>query len=195
MNKMQWLNEPSEWEVDEQSLSLFVTPRTDYWRITHYGFVVDDGPFLYTSRSGEFEVAAKLTGNYRKRYDQMGLMIRIDEQHWIKAGIEYVGGRQLLSAVVTIKHSDWSVIELPESPESIWMKAIRRIDAVEIQYSLDGQAYKMMRLAYFPEQTPVKVGMTAASPDGDGFRARFDDFEVKHLPDMRRLQWLDKQAE
>jgi len=31
----------------------------------------------------------------------------------------------------------------------------------------------------------------AACPDGEGFKAVFSDFSVKHLPDMRRLQWLE----
>jgi regulation of enolase protein 1 (concanavalin A-like superfamily) len=37
------------------------------------------------------------------------------------------------------------------------------------------------------------VGMMAASPDGDGFKATFEAFKVKHLPDLRRLEWLKKQ--
>lgn len=34
------------------------------------------------------------------------------------------------------------------------------------------------------------VGMMAASPDGNGFKAVFEDFEVEHLPDLKRLEWL-----
>lgn len=79
MKKMQWLNEPKEWGVEKQSLSMFVTPNTDYWRITHYGFTVDDGPFYYTTRGGEFEVKVKITGEYKTRYDQMGLMLYLKD--------------------------------------------------------------------------------------------------------------------
>ena len=32
-------------------------------------------------------------------------------------------------------------------------------------------------------------------PDGDGFNVVFEDFKVKHFPDMRRLEWLNKNAE
>ena len=48
----------------------------------------------------------------------------------------------------------------------------------------------MMRIAWLMENIPVKVGMMGASPDGDGFKVRFEDFTVKHLPDLRRLEWL-----
>jgi regulation of enolase protein 1 (concanavalin A-like superfamily) len=191
LEKMQWFNEPATWKVEKQALSMFVTPKTDYWRITHYGFTVDDGPFYYTTVGGEFEVKVKITGEYKTRFDQMGLMLRIDEKTWIKTRIEYVDGNMNVSAVVTNEKSDWSVIQLTEKPKSIWVKALRRLDAVEISYSLDDKTYKMMRLAYFPDKKPVMVGMTAASPDGDGFNASFEHFEVKHLPDANRLKWLE----
>jgi regulation of enolase protein 1 (concanavalin A-like superfamily) len=38
----------------------------------------------------------------------------------------------------------------------------------------------------------VQVGLAAACPDGEGFKARFDNFTVKHLPDQRRLEWLER---
>ncbi len=191
MKQMQWLNEPDQWRIDGDSLEMGVTGKTDFWRKTHYGFTVDDGPFGYCILGGEFEVSVQLTGKYRTRYDQMGIMIRINEQIWIKSGIEYVDGVQNVSAVVTHGHSDWSVITLDSAPESIWIKAVRRLEAIEVSYSFDGSDYKMMRLCYFPDNCAVMVGMMGASPDGDGFNARFDHFRIVHLPDQRRLDWLE----
>ena len=192
MEKMHWFNEPKEWVLENNKLSMFVTPKTDYWRITHYGFIVDDGPFFYQVVGGEFEAKVKITGDYKNRFDQMGLMLRIDEKTWIKTGIEFVNNRINISAVVTNEKSDWSVIETSTNPKSIWLKAIRKLDAVEIFYSLDNLTYTMIRLAYFPDNKPVMVGMTAASPDGVGFNALFENFEIKHVPDTRRLNWLEK---
>ena len=190
INKMNWLNEPSSWKVKDGNLKMNVTPESDFWRKTHYGFTVDDGPFYYTTRGGEFEVSVKISGSYKTRFDQMGLMLRIDEEHWIKTGIEYVDGVYNFSTVVTDVYSNWSVIELNGKPESIWIKVVRRIDAVEIFYSLDGVKYKMSNVAYLSDKKLVMVGMMAASPDGDGFDALFEDFSVKHLPDLRRQKWL-----
>lgn len=192
LGTMQWFNAPKKWSIDKQSLSMFVTPKTDYWRITHYGFTVDDGPFYYATQGGEFEVKVKITGEYKNRYDQMGLMLRIDEKHWIKTGVEYVNGKINISAVATNEHSDWSVIELKDVPKFLWIKAVRRLDAVEIFYSYDDKTYTLMRLAYFPDNKPAMVGMTAASPDGTGFNALFEGFEITPLPDARRLKWLEQ---
>lgn len=35
----------------------------------------------------------------------------------------------------------------------------------------------------------------SASPDGKSFNATFEYFKVKHLPDQRRLEWLEKNVE
>lgn len=191
LEKMTWFNEPEKWEIKNNSLSMFVTPQSDYWRVSHYGFTVDDAPFYYTTYGGEFEAKVKITGSYKARFDQMGLMLRTDKEHYIKAGVEFVDGKYNLSTVVTHNKSDWSVITLEKTPPAVWIKAVRRLDAVEIFYSFDDKNYIMMRNAPLQDNTPVMVGLMAACPDGQGFNATFEHFKVKHLPDQRRLQWLE----
>lgn len=194
LEKMNWLNEPDQWEVkDKRTFVMQVPPQTDYWRVSHYGFTVDDAPFYYTTYGGEFEVKVKITGIYKTTFDQMGLMLRTDHQNWIKAGVEYVNGKQNVSTVVTHTTSDWSVIELDDAPQSIWMKAVRRLDAVEVFYSLDDKQYTMIRTCWLQDNCPVMIGLMGASPDGAGFEAIFEDFKVTTLPDLRRLQWAEKQ--
>ena len=192
LEKMTWFNEPSQWEIKDKKLTMMVTPQSDYWRISHYGFTVDDAPFYYSTYGGEFETKVKITGDYKARFDQMGLMLRVDAQNYIKAGVEFVDGKFNLSTVVTHKTSDWSVITLEKAPPFVWIKAVRRLDAVEVFYSFDDKEYIMMRNAYLQDNTPVQVGLMAACPDGNGFKAIFENFTVKHLPDQRRLDWLKK---
>lgn len=194
LEKMQWFNEPQKWEIKNNALTMSVTPQSDYWRISHYGFTVDDAPFYYSTYGGEFETKVKITGNYKARFDQMGLMLRIDHENYIKAGIEFVDGKYNLSTVVTHKTSDWSVTTLDKVPEFVWIKAVRRLDAVEVFYSFDDKTYIMMRNAHLQDNVPIMVGFMAASPDGNGFQAKFENFSVKQLPDQRRLEWLKKNA-
>lgn len=195
LEKMNWFNEPEKWEIKNNTLSMFVTSQSDYWRISHYGFTVDDAPFYYAIYGGEFEVKVKITGDYKVRFDQMGLMLRIDHENYIKAGVEFVDGKYNLSTVVTHKTSDWSVISLDNTPSFVWIKAVRRLDAVEIFYSYDDKTYTLMRNAYLQDNIPVMVGLMAACPDGNGFEAKFEHFTVKHLPDQRRLKWLENNKE
>lgn len=195
LEKMQWFNEPESWTIDNGKLVMDVTPQSDYWRVSHYGFTVDDAPFLYTLRGGEFEVKVKISGKYKVRFDQAGLILRIDKENYVKAGIEFVDGKYNLSAVVTHGTSDWSVIKLDEPVDFVWIKAVRRLDAIEIFYSFDDKEYTMMRNCWMQDNTPIMVGMMAACPDGNGFEATFEEFKIKHLPDQRRLQWLKNNQE
>ena len=194
LNKMNWLNEPQQWEIkDGKTLVMDVPAKTDFWRISHYGFTVDDGPFYYATYGGEFEAKVKITGNYVTTFDQMGLMLRIDHENWITAGVEYVDGKQNVSAVVTHRTSDWSVVQLPDAPRSIWIKAVRRLDAVEIFFSRDDKEYIMMRTCWLQDNCPVMVGLMGACPDGKGFTATFEEFKVTPLADQRRLEWAKRQ--
>lgn len=195
LDKMTWFNEPEKWETKNNKLSMFVTPNSDYWRISHYGFTVDDAPFLYATYGGEFEAKVKISADYKVRFDQSGLMIRLDHKNYIKAGIEFVDGKFNLSTVVTHNTSDWSVIPLEKAVKYVWIKAVRRLDAIEIFYSFDDKEYTMMRNAWMQDNHPLMVGLMGACPDGNGFEATFEHFSVKHLPDQRRTKWLKENKE
>src|ERR1700754_2692565 len=105
-SKLAWEHEPAKWTESAGVLTETVPAGTDYWRVTHYGFIRDNGPFRYQMQSGDFEAKVRIAGEYRELYHQAGLMIRIDEKNWIKTGIEFVDGRQNISAVVTREVSD-----------------------------------------------------------------------------------------
>lgn len=178
---IQWEHEPSVWHEASGVLTETVPAGTDYWRITHYGFIRDSGPFRYQERSGNFEAKVRISGNYHELYHQAGLMVRIDEKNWIKAGIEFVNGKQNISTVVTRNYSDWSVLPRKNNTPFIWLRLQRYDDTVQISYSLDGTKWIMTRLAYFPPDVPVKIGMVAAAPGKQSFKVTFDHYSVAPL--------------
>src|ERR1700745_4437319 len=98
---MPWLNEPPIWNIDSDRLRVVTGPKTDFWRVTHYGFIRDNGHFYYEERTGDFTIQVKIDAKYQALYDQAGVMIRLDAANWIKAGVEYTDGSPHLSAVVT----------------------------------------------------------------------------------------------
>jgi regulation of enolase protein 1 (concanavalin A-like superfamily) len=178
-----WLNAPKQATTTPKGLRVQVAGGTDFWRVTHYGFIRDNGHFYFQEQAGDFEAKVKVVGQYRDLYDQAGLMIRLDEKNWIKTGIEYVHGVQNVSAVVTREVSDWSVVPRQDSPAAVWLTLLRKGDYVEIKYSFDNKDFKMLRLAYFPP-TPgrnVQIGLMCAAPDGKGFPVEFEDFTVVPL--------------
>lgn len=178
VSAMQWLNLPPAWTINANGVLVTTAPQTDFWRVTHYGFTRDSGHFYYQTVAGDFTVRARIIGQYKDLYDQAGLMIRQDERNWIKCGIEYVQGIQHASAVITREFSDWSVTPLQQNPPAIWLQIRREGGAVEVQYSLDGAGFTLLRLGYLSETESLQVGLMCASPEGSGFPVEFRDFRV-----------------
>lgn len=178
---MKWYNEPPSWKEQDGVITVTSGSKTDFWRKTHYGFIRDDGNFYYEQVTGNFTAEVKVTGQYKVLYDQAGLMIRQDELTWLKCGIEFVEGVQHVSAVVTREFSDWSVVPLPQNPTSLWLRLKRVGEAVEVQYSLNGKQYTMLRMAYLTEAETVQVGLMCASPQSEGFSMTFEGFKINPL--------------
>lgn len=174
---MLWLNEPPVWEADRGYLRVVTAPNTDFWRVTHYGFIRDNGHFYYEKRAGDFTVEVRIEAQYEALYDQAGIMVRLDSANWIKTGVEYMNGLLHFSAVVTRDFSDWSVLPI-DSRGPVWLRLTRHGSAIRIQYSADGIAFPMLRLAYLPESNNTLVGLMCCSPQREGFRVEFTEFKI-----------------
>ena len=151
--------------------------RTDFWRETHYGFVRGNGHFFYTETGGDFTAEVTFSAAYKHLYDQAGLMLRLDERHWVKAGVEYSDAQQLLSTVVTRERSDWSVTSLPEGVDEVTLRLTRRGEALLVQVLREGAAH-LLRLADFPASNPIQVGVMCCTPERSGLRATFLGFRI-----------------
>ena len=176
---MKWLNEPLKWNIQNDTIEVTSIQNTDFWRKTHYGFIRDNGHFYYQQVRGDFIAEVKVSGDYQNLYDQAGLMVRLDSDNWLKCGIELVEGMQQISAVVTRDYSDWSIVPMPDNPAAIWLRVTRQGDAIEIYYSLDGEQYTMIRMAYLTLVKAVDVGIMCASPEGKGFVTTFEQFNIQ----------------
>jgi regulation of enolase protein 1 (concanavalin A-like superfamily) len=163
---LEWLNEPASWSGSLDDLTVECEPGTDFWRTTHYGFVRDSGHFAFEPLGDS--VAVRFRGDFAAQYDQAGLMLRVDSEHWIKAGIELADGRPWLSVVVTRGLSDWSQQPAPApDADGFWtVRAVRDHDSVQI-YCGD----QPIRLA--PLAGSVVAGPMCAAPEGPGFTCSF----------------------
>ncbi len=94
---MQWLNEPPVWKADDGRLRVVSGAKTDFWRVTHYGFVRDNGHFYYEQRAGDLTVQVKIEAKYEALYDQAGIMVRLDSANWIKTGAGRFAGPGLVA--------------------------------------------------------------------------------------------------
>ena len=175
---MQWLNEPSAWSEQGSDLIVTADAATDFWRITGYGYVRDNGHLYGEMVAGDFDLSMRVRGSYAEQYDQAGAMVRVDERRWLKTGIEYFDGRMRFSTVVTLGYSSWALADLPQASGELSLLLSRRGDAVEIRYGVDDGPHALAAIAYLPPDDEVIAGAMCAAPEGSGFQVTFRDLEI-----------------
>ena len=173
-----WLNEPVKWSSEEDSINVTTDKATDFWRKTFYGFVRDSGHFLGHSVEGPFTAEIRVRGRYEALYDQAGLMVRIDQEKWVKTGVEFTDDMLMLSTVVTDGQSDWSVTRAWDDARDFYLRLTVAGGALRVQISFDQVTWPLLRLAPFPEASRYWVGPTCCSPERAGLEVTFSDFKI-----------------
>jgi regulation of enolase protein 1 (concanavalin A-like superfamily) len=103
-----WHNgEPSKWSIDKKGTSMMIRPepKRDYWSRTFYTPLLQkhDGQIYIAETRIDEEVSVTTAFTLRpvSQFDQAGIMVYIDDNCWVKAGVEYTDGEPRLSCVVT----------------------------------------------------------------------------------------------
>jgi hypothetical protein len=171
----EWLNEPARWTPTRDGLVLHAEPDTDFWQVTHYGFVRDSGHFLHIVPDGTFTLRARFRAGFREQYDHAGLMVRVDAATWTKCGVEHVDGTDRMSVVVTRdERSDWSLHPALDAGDGWFALEVRREgDALHVAaLPEDGEPVPLRLLPLSPDAR-VLAGVMAAAPTGGGFEVEF----------------------
>lgn len=175
---MDWFNEPSEWSAHDGQIIVRADPQTDFWRVTGYGYVRDNGHIYGEALQSDFDLTVKVSAEYEKQYDQAGVVVRIDESHWIKTGVELYEGTLRFSVVVTAENSSWVIADLPQDFRVLNLSLARRGDALEISYATGEDELAMAAIVYLQRGASAFAGVMCASPEGEGFSAEFTAFEL-----------------
>lgn len=173
----QWLNEPAVSRRDD-ALHVTTDAQTDFWRETHYGYTHDSGHF-YAIETGEaFTAQLRVRAQFEQLYDQAGIMVRIDAQHWLKAGLEYSDGATALSSVLTIGQSDWAAGAYTHDPADFWLRLTVANGVLRLQVSADGEQWALARLCPFPAASRYLVGPMCCTPVRAGLQVIFSDWAL-----------------
>jgi regulation of enolase protein 1 (concanavalin A-like superfamily) len=177
LDDLTWLNPPLAEARADRAITVTTRGATDFWQETFYGFRRHSGHFLHRTVTGDFTASVKFIGRYEALYDQAGLMVRADETHWVKTGIEFTDGERHLSAVVTNDFSDWSVLPYRTSGEEVSIRMTRHGESIRVQVEEAGH-WQMVRLAYLKPSEALQVGLMCCSPEREGFEVTFRDFQI-----------------
>ena len=151
---------------------------TDFWRKTHYGFTRDTGHFFGSASSGDFTASLRIEGTYTDLYDQAGIMVRVDETAWVKAGIELSDGEACIGSVVTVGQSDWATSAYHGPAADFHLRVTVERGVLRVQVSEDGLRWPLLRLCPFPFADTYMVGPMCCTPEREGLKVRFSEFHI-----------------
>lgn len=191
-----WLREAAVAQVDAQGVSITTAAGTDLWQRTYYGFRNDSAPALLLPVSGNITLTVRVSFEYRRRYDQAGVLVHLDSDSWAKASIEHEDDEQsrLGSVVTNGGYSDWATRDIP-STGLMWYRVSRRGPDFRFEASPDGIRWEQLRIFHLhalgettapmgaatvlPDGPAVGIGVYACSPEDSSFQARFDQIRVE----------------
>jgi regulation of enolase protein 1 (concanavalin A-like superfamily) len=165
--------------VEADDLVVTTADQSDFWNRTGYGFVHDNGHALLRDFPAHTAMEVEFSADWTHEFDQAGLFLHADSEHWVKAGVEFADGVLGLGAVVTDGMSDWSVGHVPE-----WMNARIRIrvsrteDAITVRARADDEPWRLVRLAPIDPNLTWSAGPLAASPSRSGLVVTFHAWEI-----------------
>lgn len=166
-----WTNAPAD--VVEQDGDLLVTAveGSDAWRVTSYGFVHENEHALLAPFPDGTAVEVEFTAAFSQQFDQAGLFVRVSDERWIKAGVEFADGRAQVGAVVTDGMSDWSLAPVPDwTGRRITVRASREGTAITVRAAPSGQELQLVRVIPFATDLVAEAGPLVCAPTRAGLQ-------------------------
>jgi hypothetical protein len=221
-SKFEWFHHPEQWTVAEENVVVGETEGTggciehispdelrfqapakkDFWARTFYSPLLiknDATGYLYPV-AGDVEVTASVTFslNAISQFDQAGILIYVDDEHWVKCGIEYCDELPRLSVVVCNRgFSDWSTQVWSSTSAHLRVHKVLQSSSFVVEAapvsdeSTAERQYQFVRIAHLASSSPTfraddpstfptwRLGPFAACPIAQrGCSVSFRDFAI-----------------
>ena len=178
----EWYNEPQNVTFEERNVKITAKPQSDFWQSMHHQIKKDNAHFFYKVMKNNFTVVIKWCFEKAEKFNQCGVMVRVDERNWFKASMMSKDAKapEIGSCLTVGAFSDWAGAPLEKMPHEIYFKLERKGDDFVCFYSLNGQKYIRLRQFYLRGvQDDIKAGAYIAAPQKEPFEAVLDEIDFR----------------
>jgi regulation of enolase protein 1 (concanavalin A-like superfamily) len=173
-NSGTWTTTPTRVDVAPDGMRVTAAEGSDAWRTTSYGFIHDTEHALLAPLGQETAVEVSFRLAFAAQFDQAGIFVKVDDETWIKTGVERSDGEDSLGAVVTRGMSDWSLSPVPGWHDRlVTMRASRSGDALTIRARVDDEPWRMVRVAPLDPDAVVTAGPMCCAPSRGDLTVHF----------------------
>jgi regulation of enolase protein 1 (concanavalin A-like superfamily) len=174
--------------IGEGSIIMKAKPSSNYFITPIDGTQFLNAHFYHTICNADFCLTAKVSHEFTTCYDACALMAVASGTVWAKLCFEYtdIGTHAVVSVVTNGTSDDANGVDIQGN--SIFLQLSKKGEAFAMHYSVDGKAWKMVRLFRLPANTSWKVGLSGQSPIGPGCDCKFEEVKLTcNAPlDLRR---------
>ncbi len=177
----EWYNEPANVIFATHEMKIVAKSGTDFWCAVHHKVKKDNAHFFYKKFEKDFKLTIKWRFEKAEKFNQCGLMVRIDERNWFKTALmsKDATSPEIGTCLTVEGHSDWAGTVISQMPTEIFYKIERRGDDFVASYSLDGHKFVRLRQFYLKGIEPqIKAGAYIAAPQNQTFEAILDEVTV-----------------
>ncbi len=181
LQNFEWYNEPDNVVFRDKELCVTAQPQTDFWQSKHHHFSRDNGHLFFMRENGDFTFNAKWEFDVQQAACQCGVMVRIDENNWVKAALIYDNPERPMigSSVTQNGYSDWAAQDIAKNTNQILFKLRRFQGDYIFSYSLDGEKYIQLRMVHLlNDLSEVKVGAYVCAPSAQPFEAVLSQIDL-----------------
>lgn len=171
-------NHPASWTVrDSGTLTMSAGAKTNWFISPLNGKTWDNAPMLLFVPAKDFVLIAKVSLEFRSRWDAGALVLYLNETTWAKFAFEapQVGQPSVVSVVTRGESDDCTA--MPVTGNSVYLKIAKIGPAFIFYVSNDGQSWKMTRAFRMGNTDGLRVGFSAQSPTGNGSTVTFSGIQ------------------
>lgn len=179
-SRMHWMRKPSMYMVEENRLIIETEPHTSF-RSLYYDSTDAFGMTLDPMYSFCFTV--RMDFAFRTKSDECGILIRRNDAHWAKAGLERrEDDLDLFCTVYSDGYGDRSCRTVGQGIRWLYLRSLFWAGNVRFQYSFNGTSYSDMRWLHFSSsETMITPGVYACSPGDSYFDCAFSEMELREI--------------
>lgn len=175
-----WINQPKDFEVTPEGLSITATQGTDFYNYPGGGYNIATAPILVFKPDKDFVLTAKIKVDFKKMYDGGAIYVMVDSTQYIKFLFENSQyGTLSVCSGVTNTYTDDSNNAVTTKNE-VYFRLAKSGNLYGLFYSSNGQSWEAIRLVNFVPKGPVSIGFSSQSPLGESCTSIFS--EIVYVP-------------
>ena len=179
-SSLQWMRKPQMFMFRENGVILETEAHTSFHSLS---FDATNAYGMLLRPMQNFGFTVRVDYGFQGAEDECGILLKRNNLHWAKAGIECKpDALDLACTVYSQGYGDRSCREIGNGIRWLYLRILFWNGNARFQYSFNGERYSDMRWLHFASgKEPVTAGFYACSPGNSFFDCEFSEMMLREI--------------